>query len=58
MLLKGDKKAFNGKEIKFFPSSYEEQKMNTSDEIFSHIKYDLYDDGINWKDYDPTYVEY
>jgi hypothetical protein len=58
MLIKGYKKAFDGKEIKFFPSSYEEQQMNTSEEIFSHIKYDLYDDGINWKDYDPTDVEY
>ena len=58
MLIKGDKKAFNGKEIKFFPSSYEEQQMNTSNEIFSYIKYDLYDDGVNWKDYDSIDVEY
>ena len=57
MLINGDKKAFNGKEINFFPSSYEEQQMNTSEEIFSHIKYNLYDDGINWKDYEPTYIE-
>lgn len=58
MLIKGDKKAFNGKEIKFFPSSYEEQQMNTSSEIFSHIKYDLYDDGVNWKDYDPSDIDF
>jgi len=57
MLINGDKQAFNGKEINFFPSSYEEQQMNTSEEIFSHIKYNLYDDGINWKDYEPTYIE-
>lgn len=57
-LIKGDKKAFNGKEIKFFPSSYEKNKMSISDEIFSHIQYDIYNDGINWKDYEPTNIDY
>jgi len=57
-LIKGDKKAFNGKEIEFFPSSYEKNKMSISDEIFSHIQYDIYNDGINWKDYDITNIDY
>jgi hypothetical protein len=58
LLIKGDKNTFNGKEIKFFPSSYEKQQMNTSEEIFSHIKYNLYDDGVNWKDYEITNIDY
>jgi hypothetical protein len=57
-LIKGDNKAFNGKEIEFFPSSYEKNKMSISDEIFSHIRYDIYNDGINWKDYEMTNIEY
>jgi hypothetical protein len=56
-LIKGDKKAFNGKEIEFFPSSYEKNKMSISEEIFYHIQYDIYNDGINWKDYDPIDIE-
>ena len=58
MLIKGDKKAFNGKEIEFFPSSYEKNKMSISDEIFNHIRYDIYNDGINWKDYEITNIDY
>lgn len=57
-LCKGDKKAFNGKEIEFFLSSYEKNKMSISNEIFSHIQYDIYNDGINWKDYDPANLDY
>jgi hypothetical protein len=52
-LCKGDKTAFDGKEIEFFPSSFEKNKMNISQEIFSYIQHDLDNDGINWKDYDP-----
>jgi len=53
-LCQGDKKAFDGKEIDFFPSSFERNKMSISEEIFTCIQDDIYDDGINWKDYDPT----
>ena len=52
-LIKGDKKAFEGKEIKFFRSSFEINKANISDEIFPYIQDRIYNDGINWKDYDP-----
>ena len=52
-LCKGDKTAFDGKEIEFFLSSFEKNKMNISQEIFSCIEDDLDNDGINWKDYDP-----
>ena len=52
-LCKGDKSVFDGKEIEFFPSSFEKNKMNISQEIFSCIEDDLDNDGINWKDYDP-----
>ena len=52
-LCKGDKTAFDGKEIEFFQSSFEKNKMNISQEIFSCIQHDLDNDGINWKDYDP-----
>ena len=52
-LCQGDKKVFDGKEIEFFPSSFEKNKMSISDEIFNCIQNDIYDDGINWKDYDP-----
>jgi len=52
-LCKGDKTAFDGKEIEFFLSSFEKNKMNISQEIFSCIQHDLDNDGINWKDYDP-----
>jgi hypothetical protein len=55
-LIKKDKKAFNGKEIDFFPSSYEKIKMSISEEIFTHIQYDIYDDGVSWKDYNPTEI--
>jgi hypothetical protein len=51
-LIKGDKKAFDGKEIEFFPSSFEKNKKYISDEIFRYIQNDIYNDGINWKDYD------
>jgi hypothetical protein len=57
-LIKGDKKAFNGKEIEFFPSSYEKNKMSISDEIFNNIQYDIYNDGKNWKDYEITNIDY
>lgn len=53
-LCQGDKKAFDGKEIEFFPSSFERNKMSISEEIFTCIQDDIYDDGINWKDYDQT----
>lgn len=50
----GDKKAFEGNEIEFFPSSFERNKMSISNEIFSCIEDDIYDDGINSKNYDAT----
>jgi len=52
-LCKGDKTAFDGKEIEFFQSSFEKNKMNISQEIFSCIQHDLDNDGVNWKDYEP-----
>lgn len=52
-LCKGDKSAFDGREIEFFPSSFERNKMNISKEIFSSIEHDLDNDEINWKDYEP-----
>jgi len=52
-LAQGDKKAFNGNEIDFFPSSFERNRQSISGEIFTHIQDDIYDDGYNWKDYDP-----
>lgn len=52
-LCKGDKTAFDGKEIEFFQSSFERNKMNISQEIFSCIQHDLDNDGVNWKDYGP-----
>lgn len=52
-LSKGDKSAFDGMEIEFFPSLFERNKMNISQEIFSSIEHDLDNDGINWKDYEP-----
>jgi len=53
-LCAGDKKAFNGNEIDFFPSPFEISKQRISGEIFPHIQDDIYDDGDNWEDYDPT----
>lgn len=53
-LCRDDKTAFEGNEIEFFPSSFERNKMNISQEIFSYIKHDLDIDGANWKDYEPT----
>jgi hypothetical protein len=53
-LCKGDNTAFEGNEIEFFPSSFERNKMNISQEIFSCIEHDLDNDGINWKDYEPA----
>ena len=52
-LCRDDKTAFDGNEIEFFPSSFERNKMNISQEIFSCIQHNLDNDGINWKDYDP-----
>jgi hypothetical protein len=52
-LCKGDKTAFDGKEIEFFPSSFERNKMSISQEIFSCIQHNLDNDGVNWKDYEP-----
>jgi hypothetical protein len=52
-LCKGDKTAFDGKEIEFFPNSFERNKMNISQEIFSCIQHNLDNDGVNWKDYEP-----
>ena len=52
-LCKGDKSAFDGREIEFFPSSFERNKMNISKEIFSFIQHNLDNDEINWKDYEP-----
>lgn len=51
-LCKGDKTAFDGNEIKFFPSSFERNKMNISQEIFSCIQHNLDNDSVNWKKYD------
>ncbi len=53
-LCNGDKTAFDGKEIAFFPSSFERNKFSISEEIFTHIQDDIYNDGNNWKDYDPA----
>lgn len=53
-LCRGDKTAFDGKEIEFFPSSFEKNKMNISREIFICIECDLDNDGNNWKDYEPA----
>lgn len=53
-LCRGDKTAFDGNEIEFFPSSFERNKMNISREIFSYIECDLDNDGNNWKDYEPA----
>ena len=53
-LCRGDKTAFDGNEIEFFPSSFEKNKMNISREIFSCIECDLDNDGNNWKDYEPA----
>jgi hypothetical protein len=52
-LCKGNKSAFDGKEIEFFPSSFERNKMNISKEIFSFIQHNLDNDEINWKNYEP-----
>jgi len=52
-LCSGDKTAFDGNEIEFFPSSFEINKMNISHEIFSCIQHNLDNDGVNWKDYEP-----
>ena len=57
-LCNGDKKAFNGKEIEFFPSSFENSKFSISEEIFRHIQYDLYNDEDNYEDYDPASINY
>jgi hypothetical protein len=57
-LCQGDKKAFLGNEIEFFPSSFERNKMSISEEIFSCIEDDIYDDGINYKNYEPTDPNY
>ena len=51
-LCKGDKTAFDGKEIEFFPSSFEETKMSVSSEIFQCIQNDIVDDGNNYKNYE------
>jgi len=53
-----DKTAFDGKEIVFFPSSFERNKFSISEEIFTHIQDDIYNDGNNWKDYDPADINY
>lgn len=52
-LCAGDKKAFDGNEIDFFRSSFEITKQSISSEIFHYMQDDIYDDGNNWKDYDP-----
>jgi len=57
-LCNGDKKAFNGKEIELFPSSFESSKFRISEEIFRHIQYDLYNDEDNYEDYDPADINY
>ena len=57
-LCQGDKTAFDGKEIELFPSSFERNKFSISEDIFSCIQDDIYNDGNNWKDYDPTDVNY
>jgi len=57
-LCNGDKKAFDGKEIEFFPSSFERNKFSISDEIFTHIQDDIYNDENNCKDYDPADINY
>lgn len=54
-LINGDKKAFDGMEIDFFENTYEVTKHDFSDEIFQHIKYDLYN-AKNYKDYDPNKI--
>ncbi len=33
--------------------SFERNKLNISQEIFSCIEHDLDNDGANWKDYEP-----
>jgi len=38
----------------FFPSPFEISKQRIWREIFPHIQDDIYDDGDNWEDYDPT----
>lgn len=54
-LINGDKKVFDGMEIEFFENTYEVTKHDFSDEIFQHIKYDLYN-AKNYKDYDPNKI--
>jgi hypothetical protein len=54
-LINGDKKAFDGMEIEFFENTYEVTKHDFSDEIFQHIKYDLYN-SKNFKDYDSNKI--
>jgi hypothetical protein len=51
-LINGDKKAFDGMEIEFFEDTYEVNKHDFSDEIYSYIKNNLYD-SKNYKNYDP-----
>jgi hypothetical protein len=34
-------------------STFERNKMNISQEIFSCIQHNLDNDGVNWKEYEP-----
>jgi len=57
-LRSGDKKAFEGKEIEFFPTSFNIKKMNISQETFACIQQDIDEYGVSWKNYDPIDINY